>query len=781
MRRLLVWLAAAAATLAAALPAAAADRTRAVDVLAPGQGGNRTALTPGPPHAADQVAAWLAWRYKPMAIDDATAGAPVSPVPGVTVRRDASGVPVVRGATLALVQVGAGYALAQDRLYQMDVYRHIARGTAAELLGREWLETDRTTRREGLSGADLARLGKRLPKLYRDLLGEFARGVNLVIAQTRADPGAWRPLDYPASAVIEPWSVADSLAIAAWYARRQAGGGRELASAELLRALRVRNGKAAGERYWQDAVVRSDPAAPTAIPAAQGAFAPLGAGRSGGGPAAPGVVLPDSRPAFLPTTAPAPAPAAGTVLISPLRAEGSAPILAGGTAEEPLAEIALIGGGLESRGATLPGIGGFALSGHSATHAWTIASGGSDQVDTFAVEVCGGSDRRYRYRGACRPMEVRTETFRVRGATGLGGAGTMVVLRTVHGPVIGYGRAGKQRVAFARAVSFAGRETDAVPAYFSLNTNLALSGFLGAAAQVPYSANLSYAGSDGHIAYVHAGRYPIRARGTDDRLPTDGSGGYDWEGVQPAGRRPVVVDPATGTLASWNGKPAAAWIGGDSAPWGGVQRVTALEQGLAADPSISFEDATALLRAAAVTDPRVTAFRPALLAALAGTSEPALVSAREALAAWDGRRLDANGDGRYDAPGVAIFDEWWLAAQRRLLTPVYRGQLALLGPDADRAFGGADRAGLLLRVIQGRAARLRPTGKWPAPAGVQRALALAFGDAAAALRNRYRSSSPAVWLEPVPELGSGAQGAPGQPALPFANRGRFEQVVELTR
>ena len=67
----------------------------------------------------------------------------------------------------------------------------------------------------------------------------------------------------------------------------------------------------------------------------------------------------------------------------------------------------------------------------------------------------------------------------------------------------------------------------------------------------------------------------------------------------------------------------------------------------------------------------------------------------------------------------------------------------------------------------------------PDPAGVRSRQILR--DAAAALRNRYRSSSPAVWLEPVPELGSGAQGAPGQPALPFANRGRFEQVVELTR
>ena len=53
----------------------------------------------------------------------------------VTIYRDAMGVPHIVGATSAAVMYGLGYALAQDRLVQLELARRGAEGRRAEILG----------------------------------------------------------------------------------------------------------------------------------------------------------------------------------------------------------------------------------------------------------------------------------------------------------------------------------------------------------------------------------------------------------------------------------------------------------------------------------------------------------------------------------------------------------------------------------------------------------------------------------------------------------------------
>src|SRR5205807_349747 len=58
------------------------------------------------------------------------------PSQGVLIVRDSRfQVPRIYGDTRAEVMWGAGYATAEDRLFLMDVLRHTAEGTTAELLG----------------------------------------------------------------------------------------------------------------------------------------------------------------------------------------------------------------------------------------------------------------------------------------------------------------------------------------------------------------------------------------------------------------------------------------------------------------------------------------------------------------------------------------------------------------------------------------------------------------------------------------------------------------------
>src|SRR6476619_22539 len=53
----------------------------------------------------------------------------------ITIRRDERGIPYVEAQNDEDLYFGQGYATAQDRLWQLDLYRRTARGELAEILG----------------------------------------------------------------------------------------------------------------------------------------------------------------------------------------------------------------------------------------------------------------------------------------------------------------------------------------------------------------------------------------------------------------------------------------------------------------------------------------------------------------------------------------------------------------------------------------------------------------------------------------------------------------------
>src|SRR6516162_3271138 len=64
----------------------------------------------------------------------------------VTVRRDAHGVPHFEAANQADLFFAQGYVTAQDRLWQMDMFRRNANGELAEVLGSSLVAHDRSQR-----------------------------------------------------------------------------------------------------------------------------------------------------------------------------------------------------------------------------------------------------------------------------------------------------------------------------------------------------------------------------------------------------------------------------------------------------------------------------------------------------------------------------------------------------------------------------------------------------------------------------------------------------------
>jgi len=124
----------------------------------------------------------------------------------VTVRRDERGIPYIEAKTDADLFFAQGYATAQDRLWQMDLYRRVARGETAELFGKSVLEEDKRWRKFGFAQIAEKSLQYLTPKL-KAALENYSRGVNAYMATLNKDtlpiefqllqysPREWRPTD----------------------------------------------------------------------------------------------------------------------------------------------------------------------------------------------------------------------------------------------------------------------------------------------------------------------------------------------------------------------------------------------------------------------------------------------------------------------------------------------------------------------------------------------------------------------------------------------------------
>jgi len=64
----------------------------------------------------------------------------------VTVERDIWGIPHIRAGSRADLAEAQGYVMAQDRLWQMDLLRRVARGQLSEILGSKTIAIDRQFR-----------------------------------------------------------------------------------------------------------------------------------------------------------------------------------------------------------------------------------------------------------------------------------------------------------------------------------------------------------------------------------------------------------------------------------------------------------------------------------------------------------------------------------------------------------------------------------------------------------------------------------------------------------
>jgi acyl-homoserine lactone acylase PvdQ len=173
----------------------------------------------------------------------------------------------------------------------------------------------------------------------------------------------------------------------------------------------------------------------------------------------------------------------------------------------------------------------------------------------------------------------------------------------------------------------------------------------------------------------------------DPRLPTKGTGQYEWKGFLAPSKHPHGANPASGVMNNWNNKLALGFGSADNEwSYGSTQRVQMLNDGIAAKQKHDPASVVGAMNAAATKDLRVVGSTfTAIQQVLATVPAPSARAQQmlDLLVAWrasGGSRLDRDLDGKMDAGAApAIMDAVYPRIGDAVMAPVLGPQLSQLG------------------------------------------------------------------------------------------------------
>ena len=478
----------------------------------------------------------------------------------VKVTRDSHGVPAIEAATLDDLFFAQGYVTAQDRLWQMDVMRRFGSGELSEILGEDTLKIDREQRILGLRAA--ARKSLQMASTRdRSYFEAYARGVNAFIeSHGNGLPLEFRILKYRP----KPWQAEDSIVIANqmvkdlnyYYLPDVFAREKILAKLgpELTSDLYV-------NRSWHDrppTVMREEINDHTNEQQNQG-----DSDDDDDDDDSPDNAVTQQRGAAEIWAQHAPEAVNGSNdwVVSGAHTVTGKPLLSNdmhlGHQMPNLwyeAHLKLVNrlvnqagspaGNLDVAGVTLPGM-PYVIVGHNQRIAWGFTNVGPTVADAF-IETFNGQGAYQTPQGWQQP-EHRAEVIHVKGKPDV----TLDVKITRHGPVITELIPGESRQIALRWTLYDGLHMP----FFDVDSAQNWEEFRKAFSQLDAPGqNVVYADVDGNIGYQTTGHIPIRAAG-DGSLPASGADdAHEWTGYIPFDKLPTIYNPASGVIATANGR-----------------------------------------------------------------------------------------------------------------------------------------------------------------------------------------------------------------------------------
>jgi len=498
----------------------------------------------------------------------------------VKVTRDGHGVPTIEAATLDDLFFAQGYVTAQDRLWEMDVMRRFGAGELSEILGEDTLKIDREQRILGLRAAAAKSLALATPR-DRSHFDAYARGVNAFIASRRsALPIEFRILKYRP----KPWQAEDSIVIANqmvkdlnFYTFRDALTREKILAKlgpELTADLYV-------NRSWHDRP-------PTVMHEDMNDQQNQGADPNDKNDeddedddsGSDNAVTQRGRAVEIwAQQAPEAVNGSNDWVVSGVHTVTGKPLLSndmhlGHQMPNLWYEAHLKSGNLDVVGVTLPGM-PYVIVGHNRHIAWGFTNVGPTVTDAFIENF--NADGAYQTPQGWQQPELRREVIHVKGRADV----AVDVKITRHGPVVTELLPGESRQVALRWTLYDGLHMP----FFDVDTAQNWDEFRKAFSQLDAPGqNVVYADIDGNIGYHATGRVPIRAAG-DGSLPVSGADdAHEWTGFIPFDKLPSIYNPASGVIATANGRItpdgypysiSAQW----EAPWRTARIYHVLESG----------------------------------------------------------------------------------------------------------------------------------------------------------------------------------------------------------
>jgi penicillin amidase len=489
-------------------------------------------------------------------------------LPGLTenvqILRDTFGVPHIYAKNESDLYFALGYALAQDRFWQMEFYRRLGRGQLSEIFGEDFIEVDRYFRMLGGTGLD-----RELPDNVTSVFESFTNGVNVYL-ETHQDrlPLEFKLLKYKP----RPWHTDDYLAILKVVNWGLSSGWEvDLTAAKML--------EKAGEEKLREAFPVWPDDGPLIIPEETKSLSALfSAGR-------------ETMHLVKSLTAVSGPAASNNWVVSGKKSITGSPILANDThlaLTNPSLwwEVHLVCPTINVSGFALLGNPGIPV-GHNLHVAWGVTNVMVDDVDFFIERINPENPRQYWYKDHWEDMKIREEIIQVKGQKPV----KTEILLTRHGPIINEVKQGSQEPVIsarwacteglqpARAVYLLAKAKDIHDVIEALKYW-----------ELP-GQNFVFADTNGDIGYWCCATIPIRPKG-DGLLPVPGwTGEYEWKGYVPFEERPHLLNPEQGFVATANSK-----IIGGGYPhmiglyWEPMDRITRIHQLLKAKEKISVDD-----------------------------------------------------------------------------------------------------------------------------------------------------------------------------------------------
>ncbi len=552
-------------------------------------------------------------------------------VPGlkepVEVLRDKWGVPHIYAKNADDLFFAQGFVAAQDRLFQLDIWRRTGAGEMAEIIGPDAIEGDTFARLIRYRG-DMDAEWKSYSPDTKQIATAFTNGINAWIKET----GDRLPIEFQMLGFKpKPWQPEDILGRMSGIIMSR-NFSDEVVRAHLIDKLGL-------EKVRQ--LMPTDP---------RRDFAPVVDVKGIDLRILKGFQAASKSVQFKPSES-----ESNNWAISGALSASGKPMLA----SDPHRAIALPAlrylvhlnaPGWNVIGAGEPGLPGVAL-GHNERIAWGITIVGTDQADIFVEETKPDDSKMYKVGDGWQKMITINDEIIVKFKN-KHVPYTVELNYTRHGPVI-Y----KERNR-AFALKWAGSDPGGAAYLPGLAISRAhnLKEFLKALERwkIP-SLNFMYADVDGNIAWLAAAATPIRAK-HDGLLPVPGNGGYEWQGYRNVNELPQAFNPKTGWLATANHNIIPPGykheIAYEFAPLYRFERVKANLDG---KTQLTLEDFQRIQH----DDVSIPGVKLARFAQGLAFNNPDYDDSAKVMAKWDGRLSR-------DTPAGLIYAQWLIELQREV-------------------------------------------------------------------------------------------------------------------